>query len=435
MTDPITAFKSQGSDVRGATGPRPFIIEQCIQESDLIMSFVLRPLDGAKPLPHTAGQHLTLFVDIPDAGRQKRNYTISSAPNGRTYRISVKREPDGAVSRWLHDHAESGTQVTVGAPGGSFVIGAAPERPVVMLSAGVGQTPMVAMLEAVAAKGDKVPVQFVHCARNGRVHAFGAHVREIAAAGRGIATTYFYTSPEADDAAQARFDIEGRVSIDWVAAHTPVHDADYFICGPLPFLKTFVGGLARLGVSPDRLHYEFFGPVDDLFEEDSGEQGAPPSPAKAPPGRMSQIAAGFTRAKIGDTLIDSAADAVVVSDAQGAIVLWNPGAERIFGFSEQEALGQSLDIIIPEPFRARHWDGYRETVASGQSRYGAGDLLAVPGLRRDGRRISIEFTIVLIKDHLAKVIGMAATIRDVSARFEETKALRKQVAELEARGA
>ncbi|WP_454685252.1 PAS domain-containing protein [Ancylobacter moscoviensis] len=144
---------------------------------------------------------------------------------------------------------------------------------------------------------------------------------------------------------------------------------------------------------------------------------------------------GFERAAIGEALLDSAADAVVASDSEGAIVLWNAGAERIFGFTEDEALGQSLDIIIPEPFRARHWEGYRETVASGQSRYGAGDLLAVPGLHRDGRRISIEFTIVLLKDAAGKVTGMVASVRDVTARFEETKALRKRVAALEEQAA
>nr|WP_246659619.1 PAS domain S-box protein [Ancylobacter moscoviensis] len=144
---------------------------------------------------------------------------------------------------------------------------------------------------------------------------------------------------------------------------------------------------------------------------------------------------GFERAAIGAALLDSAADAVVASDAEGAIVLWNAGSERIFGFTEDEALGQSLDIIIPEPFRARHWEGYRETVASGQSRYGAGDLLAVPGLHRDGRRISIEFTIVLLKDAAGKVTGMVALVRDVTARFEETKALRKRVAALEEQAA
>ncbi|MCB4767782.1 PAS domain S-box protein [Ancylobacter sp. Lp-2] len=139
---------------------------------------------------------------------------------------------------------------------------------------------------------------------------------------------------------------------------------------------------------------------------------------------------GFTREEIGDGLIDSAADAVVASDRDGRIVMWNAGAARIFGFSEAEALGQSLDIIIPEPFRARHWEGYVETVASGKSRYGAGDLLAVPGLTRDGRRISLEFTIVLLKDAAGEVRGMASVLRDVTRRFEETRALKKELAAL-----
>lgn len=137
----------------------------------------------------------------------------------------------------------------------------------------------------------------------------------------------------------------------------------------------------------------------------------------------------LTREAIAFALLDSAADAVVASDAAGTIVAWNPGAVRIFGFTEAEALGASLDIIIPEPLRARHWEGYRQTVATGLSRYGAGDLLAVPGLCKDGRRISIEFTIVLMTDAGGRVAGMVATIRDVTARFNELRALRKKLKE------
>ncbi|HQS50027.1 MAG TPA: PAS domain S-box protein [Xanthobacteraceae bacterium] len=137
------------------------------------------------------------------------------------------------------------------------------------------------------------------------------------------------------------------------------------------------------------------------------------------------------RPDVANGLLDSASDAVVASDRNGRIVFWNPGAERIFGFSTEEAVGQSLDIIIPEPFRARHWDGYHQTVASGESRYGAGDLLAVPGLCKDGRKISIEFTIVLLKGTSGRVEGMASSIRDVSRRFDEMKALRKQIAEMQ----
>lgn len=430
MSDGVQAAGEVGQAERGATAPRPFAIESRHRESDVITSFVLRPLDGRPPAPHVAGQHLTLFAEVPGAGRQKRNYTISSAPNGRTYRISVKREPEGVVSKWLHDVAQPGTRLDIAAPGGSFVLPDTDERPVVMVCAGVGLTPMVAMLEAAAAQRRTLHLQFIHCTQSAGTQAFGAHVRALAAAHGGVGTTFAHTRPGEDEVAGRDFDIAGRLEPDWLVVHTPIAQAHYFVCGPLGFLRAFVPSLAKAGVPPERLHYEFFGAVEDLFgdEASSGSVAAPPVVAVG--ARTSRASAGFTRGEIGDALLDSAADAVVASDAEGLIVLWNAGAERIFGFSEDEALGASLDIIIPEPFRARHWEGYRETVASGQSRYGAGDLLAVPGLTKDGKRISLEFTIVLLKDPAGTVTGMVAVLRDVTPRFEEVKALRKQVAAL-----
>ncbi|MDP1840884.1 MAG: PAS domain S-box protein [Reyranella sp.] len=117
-------------------------------------------------------------------------------------------------------------------------------------------------------------------------------------------------------------------------------------------------------------------------------------------------------------------DAIVYADAEGMIAFWNKGAERIFGFTEAEAVGKSLDIIIPNALRERHWTGYAETVRSGKTRYGAGDLLAVPALRKDGTRISVEFTILPFRDRLGRILGIAATLRDVTKRFDEMKALR-----------
>jgi PAS domain S-box-containing protein len=125
------------------------------------------------------------------------------------------------------------------------------------------------------------------------------------------------------------------------------------------------------------------------------------------------------------TLVRETPDAIVYADAQGLIAFWNRGAERIFGFPASEAIGKSLDIIIPESLRKRHWDGYRETVRSGKSRYGTGDVLAVPALRKDGTRISVEFTILPFHDRDGRTLGMAATLRDVTRRFEEMKALRR----------
>ena len=126
------------------------------------------------------------------------------------------------------------------------------------------------------------------------------------------------------------------------------------------------------------------------------------------------------------TIVTDAADAIVYADRDGAIGFWNRGAERIFGYTEHEALGQSLDIIIPEALRARHWAGFEATMRTGQSRYGAGDLLAVPGQRKDGTRISLEFTIVPIRDRAGALAGIAALMRDVTTRFNELKALRAE---------
>lgn len=135
------------------------------------------------------------------------------------------------------------------------------------------------------------------------------------------------------------------------------------------------------------------------------------------------------REEIARALLDSPAEAVVASDREGAIVLWNTGAERVFGWSEAEALGQSLDLIIPEPQRARHWEGYDRVMATGISRYGEGDLLAVPAMRKDGTRISLEFTIAPVRDEAGEMAGMVSVIRDVTARFLEMRELRKKLAE------
>lgn len=132
-----------------------------------------------------------------------------------------------------------------------------------------------------------------------------------------------------------------------------------------------------------------------------------------------------------EALLQTSSDAIVVSDADGRIVFWNPGATRIFGFDATEAQGQSLDLIIPEKLRARHWQGYRHVMATGHSRYGEGELLSVPALTKDGRRISVEFTIVMLRDEDGTAAGMASIMRDSTARFEEMKSLRRRIAELE----
>lgn len=129
---------------------------------------------------------------------------------------------------------------------------------------------------------------------------------------------------------------------------------------------------------------------------------------------------------IARALLDGEADAIVGCDRDGVIRFWNAGAARIFGFVADEAVGRSLDLIIPERLRARHWDGWRHTMETGTSRYSGGDTLSVPALRKDGTQISVEFTISPLHDTAGRISGVAAVMRDVTARFEELRALRKQ---------
>jgi nitric oxide dioxygenase len=131
-------------------------------------------------------------------------------------------------------------------------------------------------------------------------------------------------------------------------------------------------------------------------------------------------------------ILEGSPDAVLVSDRGGAIRGWNGAAERLFGFTEAEALGASMDLIVPERLRARHWGGWDQVMASGVTRYGAGQLLAVPALHQDGRQLSVEFSIQLLKDGAGRIEWVVAVFRDVTERFQRDKALKLRLKELEA---
>ena len=133
-----------------------------------------------------------------------------------------------------------------------------------------------------------------------------------------------------------------------------------------------------------------------------------------------------------EAIIQAAGDAIVAAGPDGSILLWNRAAERMFGYNEGEALGHSLDLIIPERFRDRHWKGYREVMRTGKTRYGT-EVLRVPAVHKDGRRLSIAFTVALVYSPDQEIQAIAAIIRDETSRWEEERALRQRVAELEAK--
>lgn len=249
----------------GWSGWRDFVVAEKRVESEIITSFTLVPADGGSVLPHRPGEYLTFWLEIPGHAPLKRNYSISSAPDPAYYRISVKRELQGTASRFLHDAAQPGTRLRVAAPAGDFVLPEQLPRPVVLLSGGVGQTPLLSMLHAIAARPGAT-AQFVHGTLSGPTHALGDEVRALAAASGGrITTTIFYEDPRPGDVAGRDYDEAGRITPDWLRANTPLAGADYYLCGPRPFLRDLSRALTTLSVPVSQIHYEFFGPADELL--------------------------------------------------------------------------------------------------------------------------------------------------------------------------
>ncbi|MBW9117194.1 NO-inducible flavohemoprotein [Rhizobium cauense] len=267
-------LKEREADIRsqleaqdgGWTGWREFRIEERARESSVVTSFVVRPVDGGPVVRHKPGQYLTVRLTLPDGRTIKRNYSISTAPNDQAYRISVKREANGqGASRYLHDAAEVGTVLEVTPPAGDFYLPDEPQAPVVLLSGGVGLTPMISILETIATEYPEVETHFVHGALNGKTHAMDRHVRTLASKhGRSTVKT-FYSEPSSEDAAGYSHDHDGFITVPWLERNTPFGSADFYLCGPRPFLAALVGGLTKAGVPSSRIHYEFFGPTDDVL--------------------------------------------------------------------------------------------------------------------------------------------------------------------------
>jgi nitric oxide dioxygenase len=260
-----TIYTNLATAPGGWNGWRNFRIESKQKESEIITSFVLRPEDGGPVLRHQPGQYLTFWIDIPGQHPLKRNYSISSAPNGETYRISVKREPQGIASTWLHDQTEVGTMLKVAPPAGEFFLNEESPRPVVLLSGGVGLTPMMSMLETIASRYPNKAVHYVHGTLNGSTHAMRDRVQSLVTSYPNIRATTFYVEPRPEDRLGDDYDHDGLISIDWLRANTPLDEAGYYLCGPRPFLRAFVSGLALAGVRSNRIHYEFFGPADEIL--------------------------------------------------------------------------------------------------------------------------------------------------------------------------
>lgn len=256
----------------GWVGWREFRVAGKQPESDVITSFVLEPADGGPVPDFEPGQYISVGVNVPRLGLQQiRQYSLSDAPNGKTYRISVKREagPEpgqlGYVSTLLHDQVKVGDTIRLAAPYGNFFIDVNATTPVVLISGGVGLTPMISMLNRVLQSPGRRQIVFVHGARNSAVHAMKDHLRETAARHPNFRTFIFYNEPLPGDKEGRDYDFNGFVDLDRILDAVMLPNADYYICGPIPFMRLQHDVLIAKGVKEPRVHYEVFGP--DLFAE------------------------------------------------------------------------------------------------------------------------------------------------------------------------
>lgn len=239
----------------GWRGPRRFRVARKQRESDVITSFYLEPEDGGELMAFEPGQYLTLLLTV-DGQTIRRNYSLSDAPGKPYYRISVKREPEGVASNHLHDKVREGDVLDVLPPCGEFVLREGAGT-VVLLTGGVGITPAISMLNAAAASGR--PIEFIHCALNGRVHAFRDHVDGVAQRHGNVRTTYLYNEPLPGDPPHQ----PGLISAELLRERLPA-DSDLYFLGPKPFMRAVHAIADQLGVPVDRRHFEFFGPREEL---------------------------------------------------------------------------------------------------------------------------------------------------------------------------
>ena len=242
----------------GWRGARAFRLAARVQESSEIVSFHFAPLDGGPVLKGEPGQYLGLKVQI-DGQEHRRNYSLSALGDGREYRISVKREAGGKVSNYLHEQLQVGDTLELFPPAGEFTLSAS-DKPLVLISGGVGITPTLAMLDAALASGRLV--HFIHCARNGAVHAFREWVDERAARHPQLKRFYCYAE---DDGVSLPADAVGLLSQDQLAQWLPVErDLDAYFLGPKGFMAAIRRQLKALGVPEQQSRYEFFGPAAAL---------------------------------------------------------------------------------------------------------------------------------------------------------------------------
>ncbi|WP_071395250.1 NO-inducible flavohemoprotein [Bacillus tuaregi] len=266
-------YKEAKEQTGGWAGFRNFTVEKKVKESDVITSFYLKPEDGKEIASYKAGQYITVKV-LPEGANYTslRHYSLSDAPGKDYYRISVKREegrgenPDGVVSNYLHKSVQEGDIIQLSVPAGEFTL-EAKDTPVVLISGGVGLTPMVSMLKTIVEQQPERKVTFIHGALNSQVHALKDEVAKVINEAENAEGFVAYSEPTQQDLTEKNFDKQGLIDASWLQTILPSNQADFYFCGPVPFMKMMYQSLRVWGVPAENIHFEFFGPAGTLEEE------------------------------------------------------------------------------------------------------------------------------------------------------------------------
>ncbi|HZT15739.1 MAG TPA: MOSC and FAD-binding oxidoreductase domain-containing protein [Gaiellaceae bacterium] len=263
-------------------GFRRLTVAAITRESDSVISIRLEDPDGAPLPPAQPGQYLTLRIQ--PGNRQKavlRTYSLCGPPDAGFYRIAVKREHDGVASGYLHSHLAVGDELETAAPRGTFILDRTP-TPVLLISAGIGATPVLAMLNALVEERSDREIWWLHGARNSREQSFAAETRTLLASLPNVHTHVYFSRPDRGDLEGRDFDSKGRLTVSALAELEPPRDAEAYLCGPVEFMEEIGAGLAALGIDPSHIHTEPFGPKASLTP---GIAAAPVRKPHPPPGQ------------------------------------------------------------------------------------------------------------------------------------------------------
>lgn len=258
-------YRKLTTEPGGWTGWRPFTVAKKETESSEITSFYLYPTDKGKVIPHLPGQFISLKLFLPKLGlNQARQYSISSVPNEDFYRVSVKREhgthpnTNGMISNHLHDEVKEGGIIELTAPSGNFTLDEKTESPLVLISGGVGVTPLISMLQSAIESNNERPITWVHGCRNHEVHAFGEHIRQLIQEKKNLGHYVFYDQITETD--KKRGVIEGPIELKDITTLNLETDTQFYICGPAGFIEKQFNDLLAVGIEPKAVFFEEFGP-------------------------------------------------------------------------------------------------------------------------------------------------------------------------------